>query len=115
MRRLLSSALASSVLASASPGAAPMRLLLVRHAMAAMQRMAPGSELMQELTARRTAFVFGAGVVESARRITSKANLWADLGSRGRIREVCEAAESFGLSPRRVPVPAAWRELTWLA
>jgi hypothetical protein len=77
-------------------------------AMAAMQRMAPGSELMQELTARRTAFVFGAGVVESARRITSKANLWADLGSRLQTAEVLRQAANFGLAARRVAVPPAW-------
>eukprot|EP00966_Prymnesium_polylepis_P084044 1945663-Prymnesium_polylepis.1 len=42
------------------------------------------------------------GRVEAAACITSKANLWADLGSRGR------QAAAAGLAPRRVGVSAEW-------
>jgi len=83
-------------------------------AQAAMQSMAPGSAAMQELTARRTQFLFEHEVVEQSRRITSKANLWADLGSRRQLAAVLQQAERLGLSARRVTVPCAWRDTTEL-
>jgi hypothetical protein len=49
------------------------------------------------------------GVAEAVERITSKANLWADLGSRGRLASMLEQARGLGLRPRRVDVPAEWR------
>ena len=42
--------------------------------------MAPRSEVMQDITARRTEYLFQGEILEESRRITSKANLWADLG-----------------------------------
>jgi hypothetical protein len=83
-------------------------------AQAAMRSMAPGSAAMQELTARRTQFLFEHEVVEQSRRITSKANLWADLGSRRQLAAVLQQAERLGLSARRVAVPCAWRDTTEL-
>jgi hypothetical protein len=79
-------------------------------AQAAMRSMAPGSAAMQELSMQRTQFLFEHEVVEQARRITSKANLWADLGSRHRLADALRQAEQLGLQPRRVHVPCAWRE-----
>ena len=63
---------------------------------------------------QRTQFLFEREVVEQARRITSKANLWADLGSRRRLADALRQAERLGLQPRRVHVPCAWRETTEL-
>jgi hypothetical protein len=83
-------------------------------AQAAMRSMAPGSAAMQELSSQRTQFLFEHEVVEQARRITSKANLWADLGSRHRLAEALRQAAQLGLQPRRVHVPCAWRETTEL-
>jgi hypothetical protein len=83
-------------------------------AQAAMRSMAPGSAAMQELTARRTQFLYEHEVMEQARRITSKANLWADLGSRRRLADALRQAEQLGLSARRVHVPCAWRDSTEL-
>ena len=51
----------------------------------AMRSMAPRTEVMQELTARRTEYLFHGEILEESRLITSKANLWADLGSRGQM------------------------------
>jgi hypothetical protein len=65
---------------------------------------------MQELTTRRTQFLFEREVVEQARRITSKANLWADLGSRRQLAAALRQAEQMGLHTRRVGVPCAWRD-----
>jgi hypothetical protein len=79
-------------------------------AQAAMRSMAPGSAAMQELTARRTQFLFEHEVVEQSRRITSKANLWADLGSRRQLAAALQQAEQLGLRTRRVDVPCAWRD-----
>jgi hypothetical protein len=79
-------------------------------AQAAMRSMAPGSAAMQELTARRTQFLFEREVVEQSRRITSKANCWADLGSRRQLAAALQQAERLGLRTRRVEVPSAWRD-----
>ena len=49
-------------------------------AIAVMRSMAPRLEVMQEITARRTEYLFEGENLEESRRITpSKANLWADL------------------------------------
>ena len=52
-------------------------------AMAAMRSMAPRLEVMQDITARRIEYLFHGEILEESRRITSKVNLWADLGSKG--------------------------------
>jgi hypothetical protein len=79
-------------------------------AMAAMRSMAPKSEVMQEIAARRTAFLFESELLEEARRITSKANTWADLGSRGRMAEALRQAAACGLRTREVALASVWRD-----
>ena len=70
---------------------------------------------MPALLRRRTAWLVNHGAVEAAARITSANNRWADLGSRGSAEIVCAEARALGLRPRRVDVPAEWRQLAWLA
>ena len=65
---------------------------------------------MQSLTAARSEWLLDAGVTEATERITSKSNLWADLGSRARFGELRRQAEELGLRVRRVAVPSEWRE-----
>ena len=79
-------------------------------AQAAMRRMTAGSPRMQQLVARRTVWLYERGVVEGVARITSDNNLWADPGSRGRLAEALQQAEALGLRPRRVELPAEWRD-----
>ena len=59
---------------------------------------------------QRTQFLYEHEVVEQARQITSKANIWADLGSRWRLADALRQATRLGLQTRRVPVPCAWRD-----
>ena len=70
-------------------------------AMAAMRSMAPRSEVMQHITARRTEYLFHGEILEESRRITSKANLWADLGSRGQMAAAVRQAAACGLQGAR--------------
>ena len=53
------------------------------------------------------------GIVEAAERITSEANLWADLGSRSAAKEVLSQAERLGLRWRLVEPPPEWRHREW--
>jgi hypothetical protein len=78
-------------------------------AMAAMRNLTPSTACMQALTAERSAWLLERGVVEACERITSKANLWADMGSRARVGELMAQAASLGLSVRRVETPPEWR------
>ena len=84
-------------------------------AMAAMRTMAPKTEIMQEITAKRTEYLFEGEILEEARRITSKANLWADLGSRGDAAAVVQQSAACGLrGTREIMVPLAWRDTSGL-
>jgi hypothetical protein len=83
-------------------------------AMAAMRSMAPRSEIMQEITAQRTAYLFERQLMEESRRITSKANLWADLGSRRQMPAMLRQAAALGLRVREATVPAEWRDTSAL-
>ena len=78
-------------------------------ATAAMRRQTSRSLRMQQLVARRTLWLHAHDVVEAAERITTHANLWADLGSRLQVGEMVRQATTFGLRPREVEAPAAWR------
>jgi hypothetical protein len=78
-------------------------------AMAAMRNLTPTTACMQALTAERSAWLLERGVVEACERITSKANLWADMGSRARVGELMAQAGRLGLSVRRVETPPEWR------
>jgi hypothetical protein len=76
-----------------------------------MRSSAAKTPLMQLIVERRSSWLVEGGRVEAAARITSKANLWADLGSRGRLDDVLQQASAAGLAPRRVLVSAEWRAL----
>ena len=78
-------------------------------AQAAMAKLTPSTAASQRLTTARVDWLRAHGVSESAQRITSKANLWSDLGSRRRLDEMRRQAAQLGLPSRRVPVPAGWR------
>jgi len=79
------------------------------NAEAAMRRLSPKTLRMQLLVERRSAWMLEHGVLESAERITSEANLWADLGSRSSIHEVRRQVEAFGLNFDLVAAPPNWR------
>jgi hypothetical protein len=81
---------------------------------AAMRAGAPRTPAMQQIVARRAAWLVANGIVEGVGRITSSNNLWADWGSRGRVGEVEAAARAAGLSVRRVCVPDEWRDTSAL-
>ena len=86
-------------------------------AQAAMRRLAAESPAMQAILARRTHWMHAAGVLEEPRRISSEANLWADLGSRpekGGVEEVERQARALGMDFVRVDVPARWRDTSRL-
>jgi hypothetical protein len=79
---------------------------------AAMRRLRAESAPMQQMLHRRTAWMHERGVLEQSRRITSAANLWADIGSRpekGGIEEVERQARRLGFGFVRVGVPGGWR------
>ena len=80
-------------------------------AMAAMRNLTPTTEAMQALTAARTAWMLESNVAEATERVTSKANLWADLGSRARVGDMLDQAQRLGLAPRRLHVPDDWRSM----
>ena len=83
--------------------------------MVAMRSMAPSSEVMQAITARRTEYLFHGEILEKSRRITSKANLWADLGSRGQMAAAVRQAAACGLQGvREVAVCPEWRDTSAL-
>jgi hypothetical protein len=67
-------------------------------AMVAMRSMAPRTEVMQAITARRTEYLFHGEILEESRRITSKANIWVDLGSTqgGRWLQRCSRQQHAG-------------------
>ena len=71
------------------------------------------SPAMQVILARRGAWLHERGLLEVPRRISSKANVWADVGSRpelGGYRAVQEMASQSGFGFVRVPVPSGWRD-----
>jgi hypothetical protein len=80
-------------------------------AMAAMRSYSPSTACMQQLTESRVAWMLASNVWEATERITSKSNLWADLGSRARSADVIAQASALGLTVRRVDVPAEWRAM----
>jgi len=78
-------------------------------ATAAMRALRAENPRSQELVRRRSEWLLSHRVLEAAERVTSKNNLWADLGSRGEIDEVVRQAEALGMRTRQVPIEAAWR------
>ena len=78
-------------------------------AQAVMKSLRPSTAAMQLLVQRRSQWLVESGRLEAAERITSKANRWADLGSRGQLATMIREARSFGLVARRVPLPSEWQ------
>jgi hypothetical protein len=81
-------------------------------AQSAMQRLRSETEPMQRMLAARTSWMHERGVAEEVRRISSAANLWADIGSRpekGGLAEVERQARALGYDFVRVGVPGGWR------
>ena len=70
---------------------------------------------MSHLVARRTAWLLEERRAETSLRVTTKRNVWADVGSRAELGggdEMARLAAAAGLRVRRVGVPEGWRELT---
>lgn len=79
---------------------------------AALSSATPRSPRMQLIAARRSEWLLAEGIVEDVRRITTHANIWADVGSRpelGGMAAVERMAAAAGLASARVEVPAEWR------
>ena len=86
-------------------------------AQATMRSLSSRSDRMAAITARRTHYLFDRGTVEAVRRVTSEANLWADIGSRpekGGWKEVERQAAAMGLGFARVELSEAWRDTSAL-
>jgi hypothetical protein len=84
---------------------------------AAMRRLTAHAAPMQEMVRRRVAWLHAEGRLEVPRRITTKANVWADVGSRpelGGAAAVERMAAAVGLGFTDVPVPPAWRDTAGL-
>ena len=79
---------------------------------AALSSATPRSPCMQLIAARRSAWLLSEGIVEDVLRITTHANIWADVGSRpelGGVAAVGRMACAAGLTVTPVAVPAEWR------
>lgn len=74
-------------------------------ALGAMRSMGPRTATMQQLVRRRAAVAEAQGWRLAAERVSSRNNLWADLGSRGRVAEVERQAGLLGLRVWHVEVP----------
>eukprot|EP00900_Chrysochromulina_parva_P019137 jgi/Chrpa1/27224/Chrysochromulina_OHIO_Genome00025751-RA len=80
--------------------------------MSAMRRLKPRSLRAERLVAARLQWMEHRGILEAAERITTGANLWADLGSRLQASEVIRQAQALGLRVRVVEAPPEWRRAT---
>ena len=80
-------------------------------AMANMRNCTASSVAAQRLVSYRLQWMQQHGVSESAERITSKANLWADLLSRGQTDVVLRQASDAGLECEEVEFYEGWRRL----
>ena len=83
-------------------------------ALSTMRSATPHTARLQALSARRVDMLILMGLREAPERISSKSNLWADLGSRGRSEEVVAQAVTLGLSTRQVAVATEWESIGWL-
>lgn len=96
-------------------------------AAAVMRSAAPRTARLQWIAARRTLWLHQQARVEGVGRVTSRNNVWADLGSRGQLEEVLQQARALGLAVGdggsaasgasaggRVAVPAEWRDTSEL-
>ena len=65
------------------------------------------------MLARRGVWLHERGLLEVPRRISSAANVWADVGSRpelGGVGAVRDMAREMGLAFRELRVPDEWRD-----
>jgi hypothetical protein len=83
------------------------------NAMSAMRRLKPRSLRAERMVAARLLWMEQRGILEAAERVTTGANLWADLGSRLRATEVVRQAQALGLRVRVVEAPPEWRGAAW--
>jgi len=83
-------------------------------ALAVMRSLTPRTERMQLLVARRVQQLEARAVRATAHRISSKNNLWADMGSRGHALEVVAQAESLGLRTVQLRMSVEQRATGWL-
>lgn len=86
-------------------------------AQVAMRSLRSRSPAMQAILRRRVRWMHEEGILEESRRVTSKANVWADVGSRpelGGMAELERLVAEAGLEFERVGVPAAWRDTSGL-
>jgi len=84
---------------------------------AAMRNGRARSPAMQAMLARRGAWLHERGLLEVPRRISSKANVWADVGSRpelGGVAAVRAMAEELGLGFEELSIPDEWRDTAGL-
>ena len=84
-------------------------------AVSAMRSMLARSAAMSCLVARRTAWLLEQRRAETSLRVTTKRNVWADVGSRAELGgwdEMARLAAAEGLRVRRVGVPEGWRGMT---
>ena len=84
------------------------------NAQAAMRRLQPRSDRMRQMVDARCAWMSQAGILESAERITSSANLWADMGSRRQVQEAMGQARALDLEVVTVHPPPEWRSTSLL-
>ena len=76
-------------------------------AMGVMRSLRARNVRMQELTARRVTWMLERGISEATHRVTSAANLWSDMISRGASAAVVEQAAALGLSAQQIAPPPA--------
>jgi hypothetical protein len=84
---------------------------------AAMRHGRARSPAMQAMLARRGQWMHERGLLEVPRRISSTANVWADVGSRpelGGVGAVRRMAAELGLGFVEVEVPDDWRDTSGL-
>ena len=84
---------------------------------AAMRHGRARSPQMQAMLARRGVWMHERGLLEVSRRISSQANVWADVGSRaelGGLAAVRDMAAAMGLGFRELHVPPEWRDTAGL-
>ena len=84
-------------------------------ALAAIQRLTPSRPIMQELSVLRTEWLQESLVFTAGERITSKNNLWADWGSRGRVDWLQAHAIELGFNVVQVALNEAVTEALALA
>lgn len=82
--------------------------------LAAMRSGKAYAPRLQTLVERRSHDMLSMGIREAAERVGTKSNLWADLGSRGRVADVFRQARRLGLSPVWVAPAAGWESIEWL-